>query len=331
MTKQVITACKVSELERHCSEIIRNGFTVVKKINSEEIDDIYRYLGKKEEIADKRAFEDTLASGNINFVGWREVKTKYFSTADQRNPDIIIPPHCESNPRGGSFQVAFFYCQKSAETGGESILIPSENIDEKVSFKRSIFIPVPGRLKEWPSFVEIIHHTFPFLKKMPQLFKPLLLILFLLLFANNIIPSILRLLGIPFVIGSLTENGIPIIRFSKFAKQLDLEKALNGQNYRTLGFSEGFYDFSIREKFSEFILKNNLYFKKVKDANLFITKSEEFRYKPLYHSQNDFCKLFNNSVIVKLDTDELLIIDNRRFMHSSTQYQGERHMYASFL
>ena len=331
MLEQVETKFKTNELDRYFSELIAKGFTVIKEVETEEIDGIYQFFGEKKEVLDKRVFEETIAHGNIDFVGWRETKTKCFSTADKRNPRIIITPHCESNPRGGSFQVAFFYCKKSAERGGDNILIPTENIADDLTFKKSIFIPVPGRLEEWRSFLEIMHHTFPLMKKIPMLCKPFLFVLFLLLFVNNIIPIILRILGTTFVVGSLSENGLPIIRFSKFEKQLNLEKGLNGRNYRTLGFTEGFYDLSIREKFSDFIIKNNLYFAKVSESNLYLNKSEEFRYKPLYHSQNDFSKLFNNSVILKLNKDELLIIDNRRYMHSSSQYKGERHMYASFL
>ena len=163
---------------------------------------------------------------------------------------------------------------------------------------------------------------------MSNLYQPLL---FLMFFVNNIIPIILRIFDVAFVLGPIIENGISIIRFSKFKKHLNLEEELNGNNYRMLGFIDGFYNRDVLEKFREFIIKNNLYSATVSESNAYVNKSEEFRYKPLYHSHNDFSKLFDDSVILKLKKDELLIIDNRRYMHSSLKYLGDRQMYAAFL
>lgn len=331
MLEQIGNNRNTVELERHFSELVLNGFTLIKDVETEDIDGIYEFFGEKDEIIDKRVFQETIANRNISFTGWREVKTKCFTTADLRNPRIIISPHCESNPRGGSFQATFFYCKKPAEIGGDNVLVPSENVSDGLRFKKSIFIPVPSRLCQWHAFLKIVQHTFPFMKKMSNFYQPLLFLLFLIFFVNNIIPIILRIFDVEFVLGPIIESGIPIIRFSKFKKHLKLEEGLNGNNYRTLGFTEGFYDRGVLENFREFIIKNNLYSATVSESDAYVNKSEEFRYKPLYHSHNDFSKLFDDSVILKLKKDELVIIDNRRYMHSSLQYVGDRQMYAAFL
>ena len=111
------------------------------------------------------------------------------------------------------------------------------------------------------------------------------------------------------------------------------KRALDGKAYRALGFDCLYYDHDLVDAFYAYLASHSdIYFdpeaaKKILEED----HVHRFRYLPTYRSGNDYSRLFVGAVELRLESDSLLIFDNRRYMHSATQSVGERDMWAAFL
>ena len=302
--------------------LVENGMSRVDGISLEQAEDILMGLGTHPRIYNEN-FKRLKEKGANHRPEFREAKSKYFSTVDLRNEDQLIAPHCE----GTSYQIYkifILYCAKQADLGGWNIFLPTSQINAWHHFRPSILWPVldPGKNK---------------LKKLfsspASLWGSAMVVTTLLMTPwTYLVRYLSGIMRTDYVIGQRALGDTArFIRFSLPVKARTWNKALNGRKYSSPGFDCTYYDKDMVSAFRKFVSNHpEIYFDEHASELASGRAIENFRYQPTYSSSNDYSQLFDNALVIKAKPGELIIVDNRRYLHSATQFKGNRQMYAAW-
>jgi len=301
------------DIESIAREVRLNGYCIISDIDFSYIDDIY-------ERCTERLLDDTFIGppcsdeyedGNIR----RLKRSKYFTTVNIRSENHIIAPHCEFKRHFQPFELGFFFCKTQPSIGGYTCLIHNENITQDMKFSYTnydfIFFRVPWKL---------IYKRLYLLPKL-SLGVFLMLIRFYVCKYFPYLRDCIRSSVISYFIRRLV-----MIRISNVSTHST--SLINKVTYQSPMYVSTYYDIAFVKAFRSYISKQGMYynFKKADSA----LKEESFRYMPYYDSKTDFSPLYSNCITHLLRPNQMMVFNNKRFMHGATQFQGDRDILAAF-
>ena len=306
------------ELGPIVQQLHETGLCILQDIDEVEADRIYEELPAL--LNASTLLHKAILKKPMHVEGFRTKQTKYFSSVDLRHPDVVILPHCEG-PHGGVLRLALFYCkQPDSGGGGINVLVPTGKIPVGTRFSTRRTYEAGAVQKA----VDLVFEQAGLAECAS--FKVVTAALVRYTMAAH--TTMMRLVS-----GWTLGDDLQTV-FEPNVEPMLAGPALNGKVYCCPGFSCTYYDKSLQEAFYRFLAaRNDVPFDGA--AARSVLESDQVaaaRYATCYSSGFDWDPVLAESKVLQPKARQLVILDNRRWMHSATQssHDGSRQMAACF-